>query len=178
MQSPFEALKARSAEDWQRYCEHRFVRELAAGTLSEASFRHFLKQDYLFLVHFARAWGLAVYKSRDLAEIQALLHDRRREFSQQAATAENAAWRAARSKWEGEPVAEWKFGDLPASVRVEEKHGVPVLAYPGLKALEGGALAAHPGSDLARIFGAEEALNLLQADAARVRELVLERIKA
>ena len=70
MQSPFEALKARSAEDWQGYCEHRFVRELVAGTLPEASFRHYLKQDYLFLVQFARAWGLAVYKSRDLAEIR------------------------------------------------------------------------------------------------------------
>ncbi len=70
MQSPFEALKARSAADWQRYCEHRFVRELAAGTLPEASFRHYLKQDYLFLVQFARAWGLAVYKSRDLSEIR------------------------------------------------------------------------------------------------------------
>lgn len=76
--------------------------------------------------------------SRDLAEIQALLHDRRREFSQKAATAENAAWRAARTQWEGEPVTGWKFGDLPASIPVEEKQGVPVLAYPGLKALERG----------------------------------------
>jgi thiaminase/transcriptional activator TenA len=70
MASPFEALKERSTEDWQRYCEHRFVRDLAAGTLPEASFRHYLKQDYLFLVQFARAWGLAVYKSRDLTEIR------------------------------------------------------------------------------------------------------------
>jgi ATP-dependent helicase HrpA len=76
--------------------------------------------------------------SRDLGEIQALLRDRRREFSQQAATAENAAWRAARAKWEGEPAGEWKFGDLPGSVVVEEKHGVPVLAHPGLKALAAG----------------------------------------
>jgi ATP-dependent helicase HrpA len=76
--------------------------------------------------------------SRDLGEIQALLRDRRREFSQQAATAENAAWRAARAKWEGEPAGEWKFGDLPGTVVVEEKHGVPVLAHPGLKALAAG----------------------------------------
>lgn len=76
--------------------------------------------------------------SRDLGEIQALLQDRRREFSQQAATAETPAWRAARAKWETAPAGEWKFGDLPGSVVVEEKHGVPVLAHPGLQALAAG----------------------------------------
>ncbi len=76
--------------------------------------------------------------SRDLAEIQTLLHSRRREVSQQAAHKENAAWRAARTKWERDPAGEWSFGDLPASVLVEEKHGLPVLAYPGLKALPAG----------------------------------------
>ena len=76
--------------------------------------------------------------SRDLAEIQTLLHGRRREVSQKAAHNENAAWRAAREKWEREPATEWKFGDLPAAVLVEEKHGLPVQAYPGLKAMAGG----------------------------------------
>ena len=76
--------------------------------------------------------------SRDLVEIQTLLHSSSREVSRKAASTENAAWRAARAKWEGEPATEWKFGDLPTSVLVEEKHGVPVLAYPGLKALPAG----------------------------------------
>lgn len=34
------------------------------------AFQHYLKQDYLFLVHFGRAWGLAVYKSRDIAQLR------------------------------------------------------------------------------------------------------------
>ena len=76
--------------------------------------------------------------SRDLAEIQALLHSSSREVSRKAASTENAAWRTARAKWEGEPSTEWNFGDLPTSVLVEEKHGVPVLAYPGLKAMPAG----------------------------------------
>jgi ATP-dependent helicase HrpA len=84
------------------------------------------------------AKGRVLCASRELAEIQTLLHSQRREVSQKAAHNENAAWRAAREKWEGEPAAEWKFGDLPASVLVEEKHGVPVLAYPGLKSLAAG----------------------------------------
>ena len=70
MARPFDILKERNDGDWQRYCEHRFVRELADGSLPQEAFRHYLKQDYLFLIQFARAWGLAVYKSRDLAEIR------------------------------------------------------------------------------------------------------------
>lgn len=70
MSAPFDALIRDNAADWQAYTEHRFVRELAEGTLPEAAFRHYLQQDYLFLIQFARAWGLAVYKSRDLAEIR------------------------------------------------------------------------------------------------------------
>ncbi len=76
--------------------------------------------------------------SRDLAEIQAQLHSRSRDVSQQAATVDNSAWRAARAKWEGEPATEWKFGDLPGKILVSEHHGVPVHAYPGLKAMAAG----------------------------------------
>jgi ATP-dependent helicase HrpA len=84
------------------------------------------------------AKGRVLCASRDLGEIQKLLHSQRREVSQKAAHSENAAWRAAREQWEREPATEWKFGDLPASVLVEERHGVPVFAYPGLKALPAG----------------------------------------
>lgn len=69
----FERLKAACAPEWQEYCQHDFVRQLAEGTLPGEAFRHYLKQDYLFLVHFSRAWGLAVYKSVNLAEIRSAL---------------------------------------------------------------------------------------------------------
>jgi len=46
------------------------VLRLAAGDLPEACFRRYLVQDYLFLLHFARAWGLAVYKSDTLPEMR------------------------------------------------------------------------------------------------------------
>jgi thiaminase/transcriptional activator TenA len=67
----FDALKADAAEAWQAYTRHDFVRQLAAGELPEACFRHYLKQDYLFLKHFARAWALAVVKSRSLEDMRA-----------------------------------------------------------------------------------------------------------
>lgn len=56
---------------WRRYTEHPFVRGMADGTLPEAAFRHYLAQDYLFLIHFARAYALAVYKADDLADMRA-----------------------------------------------------------------------------------------------------------
>lgn len=66
----FGRLRAGCAEDWRRYVTHDFVRALADGSLPEAAFRHYLGQDYLFLIHFARAWGLAVYKSESLEDMR------------------------------------------------------------------------------------------------------------
>jgi thiaminase/transcriptional activator TenA len=43
---------------------------LADGTLPEPAFRHYLVQDYLFLIEFARAYALAVYKSNQLADMR------------------------------------------------------------------------------------------------------------
>jgi len=57
-------------EKWRAYTRHQFVLLLAAGDLPEACFRRYLVQDYLFLLHFARAWGLAVYKSDTLPEMR------------------------------------------------------------------------------------------------------------
>src|SRR5690554_6187067 len=68
--TPFERLKQSCAAEWRAYCEHEFVRQLGAGTLPMEAFQHYLKQDYLFLVHFGRAWGLAVYKSRDIGQLR------------------------------------------------------------------------------------------------------------
>lgn len=70
MPTPFETLKQEHAADWRGYVEHRFVRELAQGALPQEAFQHYLKQDYLFLIQFSRAWGLAVYKSRNLADLR------------------------------------------------------------------------------------------------------------
>ncbi|MGB0629394.1 MAG: thiaminase II [Alphaproteobacteria bacterium] len=66
----FDRLKTSCDADWQRYTRHDFVRRLAAGTLPEKCFRHYLIQDYLFLIHFARAWALAAFKADDLTEIR------------------------------------------------------------------------------------------------------------
>ncbi len=67
----FSRLKAAAADDWASYVDHDFVRQLGDGTLPEAAFRMYLVQDYLFLIQFARAYALATYKSRTLADMKA-----------------------------------------------------------------------------------------------------------
>ncbi|WP_027961537.1 thiaminase II [Halomonas halodenitrificans] len=70
MSYQFDDLTQACHDDWRAYIEHDFVRQLAAGTLPDEAFRHYLKQDYLFLIHFGRAYALAVYKSRDITELR------------------------------------------------------------------------------------------------------------
>jgi len=70
MTTLFDRLKATCPESWAGYTDHAFVRGMADGTLPEACFQHYLKQDYLFLVQFARAYALAGYKARNLADLR------------------------------------------------------------------------------------------------------------
>ena len=57
----FERLKAEASVEWRAYTEHPFTSGMADGTLTEAAFRHYLVQDYLFLIEFARAYAVAVF---------------------------------------------------------------------------------------------------------------------
>lgn len=62
----FRSLRAACATDWSDYTWHAFCRQLSAGTLPLAAFRRYLVQDYLFLIHFARAKALAVFKAESI----------------------------------------------------------------------------------------------------------------
>lgn len=62
----FRRLRDAAGADWHGYTWHPFVQALARGTLPLAAFRHYLIQDYLFLIHFARAKALAVVKGESL----------------------------------------------------------------------------------------------------------------
>lgn len=60
-----------AAPDWDAYIRHPFVKGMADGSLPRPAFLTYLVQDYLFLIHFSRAWALAVVKAGDLEEMRA-----------------------------------------------------------------------------------------------------------
>ncbi|KAJ1927256.1 trifunctional hydroxymethylpyrimidine kinase/phosphomethylpyrimidine kinase/thiaminase, partial [Linderina pennispora] len=57
---PFTAyLKAHSNGLWDKYIRHAFVRQAGTGTLRRPAFIYYLKQDYIYLKHYARTNALA-----------------------------------------------------------------------------------------------------------------------
>lgn len=83
--SPIIAQWRSAAPMWQAYTRHPFVEKLGDGSLPKASFLHYLVQDYVFLIHFSRAWALGVVKSDSHHEmavcaevVNALAHDEMR----------------------------------------------------------------------------------------------------
>ena len=59
--------------DWQAYTQHPFVMQLGNGSLAQPCFLHYLKQDFLFLKQYARAYALAIYKANNLADMRRAL---------------------------------------------------------------------------------------------------------
>ena len=56
---------------WDRaHRDHPFVIGIGDGSLSLDRFRYYMRQDYLFLIQFARAFALAAYKSPTLLDLR------------------------------------------------------------------------------------------------------------
>ena len=70
MDGLYGQLVSANEADWTQYIEHAFVCQIGDGTLKQTCFEHYLKQDYVFLFQFARAFGLAVFKSTTLSELE------------------------------------------------------------------------------------------------------------
>lgn len=65
---PTERLRAAAEPDWSAAVTHRFVRELAAGTLDRAVMRRYLVQDYQFLDAFVALLGAAIHAAPALPQ--------------------------------------------------------------------------------------------------------------
>ena len=59
----FAAWRDSAAAEWEQYTHHEFVNGLGDGTLDPGAFIQYLIQDYVFLLHYSRAWSMAVVKS-------------------------------------------------------------------------------------------------------------------
>ncbi|RQP05218.1 MAG: TenA family transcriptional regulator [Paracoccus sp. BP8] len=59
-ESFFETLRRECAADWTAAVEHRFVRELFAGSIADAAMARYLVQDHRFLDAFLTLLGAAI----------------------------------------------------------------------------------------------------------------------
>ena len=66
----FHAWREQTLTTWRRYTEHPFVRGLGDDSLPEPAFMAYLAQDYVFLLHFSRAWALAVVKAETVSQMR------------------------------------------------------------------------------------------------------------
>ena len=58
-------------QTWQDFTHHDFVQKIGDGSQPLEIFKTYLIQDYLYLIHFARANALASYKSSSISSISA-----------------------------------------------------------------------------------------------------------
>jgi len=110
--------------------------------------------------------GKEICASRDLDEIQRALSTRQREASANVSHEDPDAFRRARMRWEKTDQQTWTFGELPERVAVGELAGVPVYAYPGLK-------AGGDGVSLRLFKTTEEATQATRSGLERLLELQL-----
>ncbi len=68
-----DQLLERGEPIWDAQKNHPFVRELAAGTLDDEAFLHWVRQDYRYLLDYARMFSLAGAKANDEETITHLL---------------------------------------------------------------------------------------------------------
>ncbi|GFN30142.1 thiaminase II [Paenibacillus xylaniclasticus] len=61
-----DRLYQSAREIWAQCHEHPFLKELREGTLDPERFIYYLKQDYVYLIDYAKLFAMASMKSRDL----------------------------------------------------------------------------------------------------------------
>ena len=67
MAEPFSArLKAAASSVWEAQHEHPFIRGIGDGSLDIARFRHWVRQDYRFLIEYARMLAIASARAPNL----------------------------------------------------------------------------------------------------------------
>lgn len=66
----FPLWRDAAGQHWPAYTRHAFVEGLRDGSLPRAAFLGYLVQDYIFLIHFSRAWALAVTKAETVDEMR------------------------------------------------------------------------------------------------------------
>jgi thiaminase/transcriptional activator TenA len=66
-----DRLRAAADPIWQAQHDHPFVRAIGDGSVDMSRFRFWVRQDYLFLIDYARLFALAVARAPDLGAMTA-----------------------------------------------------------------------------------------------------------
>lgn len=69
-----ERLRRSVAPIWDAQFQHPFVRGIGAGTLDAERFKFWVRQDYVFLIEYARLLGLACARSPHLNTMSRFAH--------------------------------------------------------------------------------------------------------
>jgi thiaminase/transcriptional activator TenA len=64
-----EALEPTAESLWDAIVDHPMVTRLGEGTLDEAPFRYWVRQDYVYLVEYSRVFALGASKAPDLGRL-------------------------------------------------------------------------------------------------------------
>ncbi len=59
-----------TAEIWEKYYTHPFVKGIETGTLEREKFRYYIMQDFLYLEDYARAFAIGMAKAKSAETIQ------------------------------------------------------------------------------------------------------------
>lgn len=51
---------------WDAYLEHPFVKGIGDGTLAHEKFKHYLEQDYVYLIEYSKLFSLGATQANDL----------------------------------------------------------------------------------------------------------------
>lgn len=65
-----DRLLSASREIWDAYPRHPFLQGLGDGSLEREKFRHYILQDYLYLIEYARVFAMGITKARSLPVMQ------------------------------------------------------------------------------------------------------------
>jgi thiaminase (transcriptional activator TenA) len=99
-----DEMRQAAADLWQAQFDHPFVRGIADGTIHPDRFRFFIRQDYLYLIDYARAFALACARAPrlDLMERFAELADTTLQTEMELHRAYAAEWGISRAELEAE----------------------------------------------------------------------------
>lgn len=66
----FQKLIKTNAKIWDNYLHHDFVKSLEKGTLARENFLFYLKQDYIYLLNYAKCYALLANNATNAKELR------------------------------------------------------------------------------------------------------------